>query len=44
MTDFWDAVEAHDLRERLRLAESKLAEFEIEWDGDKYVFSPKELS
>jgi hypothetical protein len=27
--------------EKLKLAESKLREFEIEWDGDKYVFAPK---
>jgi hypothetical protein len=27
---------------RLRLAEEKLRQFEIEWDGEKYVFTPKE--
>jgi hypothetical protein len=27
--------------EKLKLAESKLREFEVEWDGEKYVFAPK---
>lgn len=27
--------------QRLLLADSKLREFEIEWDGSKYVFTPR---
>lgn len=26
---------------QLNLAERKLAEFEIEWDGEKYAFTPR---
>ncbi len=33
-----------DLKAQLKLAEEKLAEFDIEWDGDKYVFTPTQTS
>ncbi len=29
-----------DGTERLHLAEQKLAEFDIKWDGEKYIFMP----
>ena len=32
---------AFDLEDRLRLAEEKLFEHEIEWDGQQYSFSPR---
>jgi hypothetical protein len=30
--------------ERLGLAEAKLREFDIEWDGKQYSFTPRELA
>lgn len=38
LTEYSDEI--YDLKRQLALAESKLSEFEQEWDGEKYVFTP----
>lgn len=35
------ADETAKLRQRLTLADAKLLQHEIEWDGEKYAFTPR---
>ncbi len=35
-----DSSRADSFMHQLFLAEKKLAEFDVKWDGEKYVFNP----
>jgi len=41
VVEFAEAYAASETA-RLRLAEQKLAEFNVEWDGEKYVYNGKD--